>query len=155
MHQGKALQVGSPTEIYERPNSRFVADFIGETNFLPGTFVGGEGHRATVDCGGLRVVAETEHTPAPGAAVTVAVRPEKIRVHLEPVTHTPNCFAAQIEKVVYIGTDTHFQMRLGNGVLIRVRQQNLISTPDPTAYFGGQTSVYAVWPPESAQVLME
>lgn len=155
MHQGKALQVGSPTEIYERPNCRFVADFIGETNFLPGTFDGGEGHRATVDCGGLRVVAETEHAPAPGAAVTVAVRPEKIRVHLEPVTHTPNCFAAQIEKVVYIGTDTHFQMRLGNGVLLRVRQQNLVSTPDPTAYFGGQTSVYAVWPPESARVLVE
>jgi ABC-type Fe3+/spermidine/putrescine transport system ATPase subunit len=114
-----------------------------------------------VDCGNplqgdnLRVVAETDRAPAPGTAVTVAVRPEKIRVHLEPVTNTPNCFAAQIEKVVYIGTDTHFQMRLGNGVMLRVRQQNLISTPDPTAYFGGQTSVYAVWPPESAQVLVE
>jgi spermidine/putrescine transport system ATP-binding protein len=155
MHQGKALQVGSPTEIYERPNSRFVADFIGETNFLPGTLAGCEGNRAMVDCGNLRMVAETDRAPAPGTAVTVAVRPEKIRVHLEPVPNTPNCFAAQIEKVVYIGTDTHFQMRLGNGAILRVRQQNLISTPDPTAYFGGHTNVYAVWPPESAQVLVE
>jgi spermidine/putrescine transport system ATP-binding protein len=161
MHQGKALQVGSPTEIYERPNCRFVADFIGETNFLPGTLAGSKGNRAMVDCGNplqgdnLRVVAETDRALAPGTAVTVAVRPEKIRVHLEPVPNTPNCFAAQIEKVVYIGTDTHFQMRLGNGAILRVRQQNLISTPDPTAYFGGQTSVYAVWPPESAQVLVE
>jgi len=155
MNQGKALQVGSPTEIYERPNCRFVADFIGETNFMPGTLAGSKGNRAMVDCGELRVVAETDRALAPGAAVTVAVRPEKIRVHLDPVPNAPNCFAAQIEKVVYIGTDTHFQMRLGNGVMLRVRQQNLVSTPDPTAYFGGQTSVYAVWPPESAQVLVE
>ncbi len=155
MNTGKALQVGSPTEIYERPNRRFVADFIGETNFMPGTLLGCEHKHATIECGELRVVAETDRAPAPGTSVTVAVRPEKIRLHLEPVPNTPNCFAAQIEKVVYVGTDTHFQVRLSDKLTMRIRQQNLLSTPDPTAYFGGQTSVYVVWLPESAQVLVE
>jgi len=155
MNAGKALQIGTPTEIYERPNSRFVAGFIGETNFLSGRLIGCEGKRAIVECGALRVVAETGHPPAPGAEVTVAVRPEKIRLHLEPPANALNCFAARIENIVYIGTDTHFEARLNGGIKIRVRQQNLLSTPDPTAYFGGQTDVYAVWLPESAQVLVE
>jgi len=155
MSAGKALHVGTPTEIYERPNCRFVADFIGETNFLSGTLVGCEGKRATVDCGELRLVAETERAPMPGTSVTIAVRPEKIRLHLEPPPNALNCFAAHIENVVYVGTDTRFEMRLAGDHKLRVRQQNLVSTPDLTAYFGGHTDVYVVWPPEAAQVLVD
>jgi hypothetical protein len=88
------------------------------------------------------------------------VRPEKIRLHLEPPPNALNCFAAHIENVVYVGTDTRFGVRLSppgtrSGLTLRVRQQNLVSTPDPTAYFGGQTDVYVTWLPESAQVLVE
>jgi len=155
MSAGKALQVGTPTEIYERPNCRFVADFIGETNFLSGTLVGCEGKRATVDCGELRLVAETDHAPMPGKSVTIAVRPEKIRLHLEPPPNALNCFAAHIENVVYVGTDTRFQVRLAGNHKLHIRQQNLVSTPNLTAYFGGHTDVYAVWLPEAAQVLVE
>ena len=160
MSAGKALQVGSPTEIYERPNCRFVADFIGETNFLPGTLMGCEGKRATVDCGGLRVIAETDRPPAPGTRVTIVVRPEKIRLHVEPPPNALNSFPAHIEHVVYVGTDTRFEVRLAPATArselpLRIRQQNLVSTPDPTAYFGGQTEVYVTWLPESAQVLVE
>jgi len=154
MNMGKALHVGTPTEIYERPNCRFVADFIGETNFLPGTLAGCDGKRATVDCHGLRIIAETDHAPAPGTQVVVAVRPEKIRLHLEP-PNTPNCFAGHIENVVYVGTDTRFEVKLAGEHRLRVRQQNLVSTPDLTAYFGGHTDVYAAWLPEAAQVLVE
>jgi len=160
MSAGKALQVGTPTEIYERPNCRFVADFIGETNFLSGKLVGCEGKRATVDCGGLQVLAETDQPPGPGTGVTVAVRPEKIRLHVEPPPNALNCFPAHIEHVVYVGTDTRFEVRLApattlNELTMRVRHQNLVSTPDPMAYFGGQTNVYVTWLPESAQVLVE
>ncbi len=155
MSAGKALQVGTPTEIYERPNCRFVADFIGETNFLAGTLAGCEGTQAAVDCGGLRVFAETDHAPAPGTPVIVAVRPEKIRLHLEPLPNVLNCFAAHIENVVYVGTDTRFEMRLAGDHKLRVRQQNLVSTPDLTAYFSGRMDVYATWLPDAAQVLME
>jgi spermidine/putrescine transport system ATP-binding protein len=155
MSAGKALQVGTPTEIYERPNCRFVADFIGETNFMAGTLASHDGTLATVDCGGLQVVAETEQALAAGAHVIVAVRPEKIRLHLQPPPNARNCFAAHIENVVYMGTDTHFLVRLAGDLKLRVRQQNLVSTPSLTAYFGGQTEVYAAWLPEAAQVLVE
>jgi spermidine/putrescine transport system ATP-binding protein len=160
MNAGKALQVGTPTEIYERPNSRFVADFIGETNFLAGTLVRCEGKRASVDCAGLPILAETDRALTPGANVTVAVRPEKIRLHLDRPGGVTNCFSAQIENVVYVGTDTRFEVRLsaagsGGAPRLRVRQQNLISTSDPTAYFGGQRDVFVAWSPESAQVLVE
>jgi spermidine/putrescine transport system ATP-binding protein len=169
MNAGKALQVGTPTDIYERPNSRFVADFIGETNFLPGTIVACEGKSATVDCGGLQVVAEIERALAPGTQATVAVRPEKIRLVLECPPGVPNCFRARIANVVYVGTDTHFDLRLTTpihfyqGLLtsnetseirLRVRQQNLIPTFDPSAY-SASAEVYAVWLPESARVLVE
>ncbi len=160
MNAGKALQVGTPTEIYERPNSRFVADFIGETNFLPGTLVRCEGKRASVDCDGLPVVAETDGALTPGARVTVAVRPEKIRLHLDCPDRIPNCFPVQIENVVYVGTDTRFEVRLtpvgtSGAPTLRVRQQNLVSTSDPTAYFGRRRDVFITWSPESAQVLVE
>jgi spermidine/putrescine transport system ATP-binding protein len=155
MSAGKALQVGTPTEIYERPNCRFVADFIGETNFMMGTLAGHDGALATVNCGGLQIVAETDQALAAGTHVIVAVRPEKIRLHLQPLPNARNCFAAHIENVVYVGTDTHFLVRLAGDLKLRVRQQNLVSTPSLAAYFGGQTEVYVAWAPEAAQVLVE
>ncbi len=158
MNAGKALQVGAPAEIYERPNSRFVADFIGETNFIPGLVTSRDGAITTVDCGKFRVIAQTDpqaaQTPGPGASVVVAVRPEKIRLHLQPPPNAANCFDAQIEHIVYVGTDTRFEIRLVDGLRLRVRQQNLVSAPDLAAYFGGQARVYAVWLPEAAQVLV-
>jgi len=160
MSAGKVLQVGTPTEIYERPKCRFVADFIGETNFISGTLAGCEGKRARVNCGGLQIIAETDQPPAPGTGVTIAVRPEKIRLNVEPPPNALNCFPAHIEHVVYVGTDTRFEVRLAPAqtqpeLTLRVRHQNLVSTPDPMAYFGGQTNVYVTWLPESGQVLVE
>jgi len=159
MNAGKALQVGTPAEIYERPSSRFVADFIGETNFLPGVIVAREGKFATVDCGGLPVVAEMERALTLGARVTVTVRPERIRALREDSPGVPNCFRARIANVVYAGTDTHFDLRLmsaGNvtDTKLRVRQQNLIPVAEPSAYSPG-AEVYTVWLPESARVLVE
>ncbi|HER34462.1 MAG TPA: ABC transporter ATP-binding protein, partial [Halothiobacillaceae bacterium] len=91
MHQGRALQVGSPTEIYERPSCRFVADFIGETNFLNGVVEEqGDGVVCVVVGGRLRVLAETDETFPRGAQVTAAVRPEKIRLLPEPARGNHN-----------------------------------------------------------------
>jgi spermidine/putrescine transport system ATP-binding protein len=160
MSAGKALQVGTPTEIYERPGSRFVADFIGETNFLAGALACREGKRATIDCGGLAIVAETDRALAPGERVTIAVRPEKIRLHLTDPGGDPNCFPAQIQNVVYVGTDTRFEVRIfpggtGTPQSLRIRQQNVTAVPDPGAYLSVQRDVFVAWSPESAQVLEE
>jgi len=157
MHAGKVLQVGSPTEIYERPNCRFVADFIGETNFLDGVVQEQRGDLVTVLVdGSLPVTIQSDEAPRLGSQVMVAVRPEKIRLQPQPPPGEVNAFPCQVEQVVYVGTDTRFRVRLGEHVTLSVRQQNLISTPDPAAYYAdGHSPVYAVWLRDAAQILMD
>jgi spermidine/putrescine transport system ATP-binding protein len=157
MHQGRVLQIGTPTEIYERPNCRFVADFIGETNFLEGQVVAQENGHITVmirpDVKVRVLVGEADITDS---QVTVAIRPEKLRLLSEPLPSAENCLPGVIQEVVYIGTDTHFQISLCEGLTIRVRQQNRISTPDRRAYSGDRgDKVYVAWAPESTLLLQK
>lgn len=157
MHQGRVLQVGTPTEIYERPSSRFVADFIGESNFLEGVVEQQDGRLATVLVDNrLRVVAESADHVQPGMKVTTAVRPEKIRLLPRPLAGENNAFPGQVEQVVYIGTATMFKIRLSDNVVITVRQQNIISTPDQEAYSGGGGGpVTVVWPYDAGRILTD
>jgi spermidine/putrescine transport system ATP-binding protein len=167
MHQGRVLQVGSPTEIYERPSCRFVADFIGESNFLGGRVVERDAETVAVEVGErllVRAAAGPDSMLAergqlgdlfPGRTVTLAVRPEKIRLLAEPPRGLVNCFRGRVEEVVYVGTETLFRVRLEDGSLLSVRQQNIVSTRDPGAYFGGQDTVYLAWQSESTLVLLE
>jgi spermidine/putrescine transport system ATP-binding protein len=157
MHLGKVLQVGAPTEIYERPACRFVADFIGDTNFMAGVVEGQEGNQVTVRVDGrLPVVVDTEDEFSRGAEVTVAVRPEKIRLLLEPARQACNAMPCQVEQVVYVGTDTRFQVRLSDNVVLAVREQNLL-TPEVLAahHAGDDRQVYAVWACDSGRILLD
>jgi spermidine/putrescine transport system ATP-binding protein len=158
MHQGKVLQVGSPTEIYERPLRRFVADFIGDTNFFEGVVEGQEEELVTVRVDGrlpVVVLAGEGVYHAPGARVTVAVRPEKVRLLPKPPGGPHNAFPCSVEQVVYVGTDTRFRVQLAEGVSIAVREQNVISTSDPGGYYvrGGQA--YAVWLCDAGRILLD
>jgi spermidine/putrescine transport system ATP-binding protein len=134
-----------------------VADFIGDTNFLEGVVEGQEEDLVTVRVGDRLpvVVQATEgvHYP-PGSQVTVAVRPEKVRLLPEPIRGPHNGFPCSVEQVVYVGTDTRFQVRISDTVVLTVREQNVISTPDPTAYFDDEAgSSYAVWLNDACQIL--
>jgi spermidine/putrescine transport system ATP-binding protein len=157
MHQGKVLQVGSPTEIYERPSCRFVADFIGDTNFLEGVVESQQGELATVLVDkSLPVLAWVDRPLAPGLAVTVAVRPEKIRLLPRRAQGQVNSFPARVEQVVYVGTDTRFRVRLSENVALAVREQNVISTPDPHGYHSDSDSpTYATWLADAGLVLAD
>ncbi len=155
MSQGRALQVGRPGEIYDRPNCKFVADFIGETNFLEGTLAEPANGRAVVKLAeGLTVqadLAETGTTPRLGDKVTVAVRPEKL--HLRAQSAHENVLPGQVEEVVYIGTDTHYGVRLTGGQKVRVREQNMNWDDKPLAAEGERVSVS--FSQHAARVLME
>jgi spermidine/putrescine transport system ATP-binding protein len=124
MSDGLILQVGEPEEIYETPTSKFVADFIGETNFLEGEVVAQEGENVDIllgNAGVVRMATESHFTPS--QAVTVAVRPEKLRLNapLDP----GNNLHGIAEEIIYIGTDSHYGIRLENGQFLRAREQNL------------------------------
>jgi spermidine/putrescine transport system ATP-binding protein len=157
MHQGKVLQIGGPTEIYERPSCRFVADFIGDTNFLDGVVQQQEGDQVTVLVeDNLPVVVQTAESLQPGAQVTVAVRPEKIRILREPPRGDCNAFPTRVEQVVYVGTDTRFRVRLAGDTALAVRQQNVISSADSAAYYADSGEpLYACWLHGAGRLLTE
>jgi spermidine/putrescine transport system ATP-binding protein len=152
MEQGRALQVGTPTEIYERPASRFVADFIGETNFLEGTVLKRDGTYVVVDVAGMpAVLALSAEKFAPSKRVTVAVRPEKITIQEEEHRRENNCCQGTIESVVYIGTDTNYVVRLASGATMRVREQNI--APSLRKGLDEGTTAFLFWQPESSLLL--
>ena len=103
MYAGKIEQFGTPTEIYERPVSRFVASFIGTSNFFTGKVGGKVNGGYTVDCpDGMRL--GFHGTPPSDASVTVALRPESIQVARDPGGDAgPNRLRTTVEQVVYKG----------------------------------------------------
>jgi len=154
MSQGRALQIGTPTEIYERPNCRFVADFIGETNFLEGILVQVKGGQATVDVKeGIQVTGLPQGDLHVGQKVVVSVRPEKIRLLTEKPSLNINCFPARIQAMTYIGPDTRLVVRLSPSLTMSVWEQNRLSTLDPSAYFTRGEEVWVTWLPDNALVL--
>ena len=155
MSSGVALQVGGPGEIYERPNCKFVADFIGETNFLDGTVCSlPAGRSAEIELAqGVRVRADLtpDQSLINGQRVTVAVRPEKL--HLSEGHPEANRVRGRVEEVVYIGTDTQYGVRLVGGQKVRVRAQNHDPFSRPAAAAGEQVTVTFV--PQAARVLVD
>ena len=152
MNRGRVLQVGSPTDIYEHPASRFVADFIGETNFLEGQVSALDGDLATVALDTFRVTSTYAQRPAVGQTVTVAVRPEKIRLSRQPL-EGPNAFEGRVEDMIYIGKDSDYRVRIGRATRLRVRVQNRAASPEE-APVPGETA-WVQWPPPSARLLQE
>ena len=121
MSGGKILQVGSPWEIYDRPAERFVADFIGETNFLVGEVKSIEGEAATVTLSsGAEISATFPSGTKPQGRVTVVIRPE----HARTVEPGAGLLSGAVSNAVYLGTDTHIHVTLDDGTNFVVRQQN-------------------------------
>jgi spermidine/putrescine transport system ATP-binding protein len=150
MNAGEVLQIGAPEEIYERPANRFVADFIGETNFMEGILEGWDsGEAAVLVDGELLVRVPSETRVDRGRQVVVAVRPE--RVSIQPDSPDPRAVRGMIEEVVYTGTDTRYLVRLTEGTVVTVRQQN--TGAGAGASFPAGQSVYLHWQPESSQLL--
>jgi spermidine/putrescine transport system ATP-binding protein len=152
MNQGHVLQVGSPAEIYENPANRFVADFIGETNFLDGQLAGRDGTAARLQVDGLTLWAGASNdTPSSGPA-TVAVRPEKIRLQREKLDGR-NAFDGTVELVTYVGKDSDYRVRLGPQAVVRVRVQNVAAGAWSGVAVGDR--VWVSWPEEAARVLLD
>lgn len=140
MNHGKALQVGNASDIYESPNCRFVADFIGETNFINGRVQSQQGRTVTVGLGdGSTLRADCDgHVPA-GTEISVAVRPEKM--HINPDRPLDNQFRGRVVSMVYIGTDTHYGVKIANDQVVRVREQNNMPGSRPLAQPGDELVV--------------
>jgi putrescine transport system ATP-binding protein len=121
MDRGWLRQVARPAEIYEQPNSRWVADFVGDVNVFEGR-VSEDGLSVEGTAAGtLRATAKIDAKP--GATVWLAVRPEKMRVTLEPPATSPrqppeNCAAGTIVDIGYLGELTIYKLRLIDGAIV-------------------------------------
>ncbi len=119
MNEGRIVQIGRPRDIYARPQSRFVADFVGTTNFIDATVaepVGNDGHyRVATSCGAL-VVRSTEPLRR-GAAATFSIRPENIRVATAASPDAPNVWQGVVENRAYLGDFQDLQVKVGPAVL--------------------------------------
>lgn len=147
MNQGEVLQVGVPSMVYERPTSRFVADFIGETNFLAGKIRSVDNGLAEVEIDGLEPIVGVVAGDWPvGSEATMTVRPEKITISRDRPAKPANVVQGQVQEVIYLGTDTNYLVRAGHGDVIRVRQQNETAAAAEPGFAVGD-SVYLSWHP--------
>lgn len=154
MRGGKIEQIGTPTDIYERPRTTFVADFIGNTNLF-------RGHIEASDASSLQMITPTglqiviQHKLSSDAAshandLVVSVRPEKIRLSLSPPESKINCFEGRLQNVMYLGTHVQYVVELVSGDRIMVMLPNVTNKlPD------ANTPVYARWSPTDCLALEE
>ena len=146
MSAGEVQQIAAPEEIYERPVNRFVADFIGETNFLEGQIEASGGPVLTLPGGASLAIADDGGKA--GRAVSVAIRPERAEI----AKPGGEGLAGTVDTVVYFGTDTVYYLTLDGGEPFKVRVQNREGAR--RAFAAGDRIVARV-APDAVQVLAD
>ncbi|HXH04165.1 MAG TPA: polyamine ABC transporter ATP-binding protein [Candidatus Competibacteraceae bacterium] len=155
MCSGEIMQVATPAEIYEYPNSRYVAEFIGDVNIL-------EGHLEQTDASHTRIVSHevgcaihAAHgvDAAIGSTVWVALRPEKLAISLEPPADPGvNCMIGEVWDIGYIGNLSIYHVRLPGGKMITSAQTNRVRLVERTITW--EDKVYLTWQPDAGVVLV-
>jgi spermidine/putrescine ABC transporter ATP-binding subunit len=128
MANGEVLQIETPTGLYEKPNCRFVADFIGNMNFFDGSLQSSSNGDAIVDAGPLGPVEAAINGLESGVGddITVAIRPEKIGLHLELPAGDANVVEARMGPTAYLGDRSHYHVFLeGRDQPVAVAVQNV------------------------------
>ena len=145
MDQGRLVQIGTPAEIYERPDSRFVADFVGEVNLFEGELIAG------FNCPGARRrgldradPAALRHQLPEGAAAALAVRPEKLVLsHAPPIGFA---IAATVSSIGYQGGGSMVHLATEQGMALKAHLPSAAA-----AGFGRGAPVWASWAPEDGR----
>jgi putrescine transport system ATP-binding protein len=150
MDRGRLMQVAPPAAIYEQPNSRWVADFVGDVNLFEGR-LGADGLSVEGTAAGrLQVAAKADAEP--GAVVWVAVRPEKVRIsHQAPMPGLDNCVAGTVVDVGYLGDTSIYRLRIRDGSQIKVAVANAGVRTDRAVAVDDE--VWLIWPAEAGMVL--
>ena len=124
MNEGRVAQVGRPEDLYDRPCDRFVASFIGESNFLPGVVRGIEDDVVVAECGGATMRAIAAGRPAAGDAVMLATRPERIRFAdaERPATAAHNRVGAIVTEAVFAGERCRYLLQVPGGAAMVLKE---------------------------------
>ncbi|MER2605270.1 MAG: ABC transporter ATP-binding protein [Siculibacillus sp.] len=154
MNHGELVQVAPPSEIYEQPNSRYVADFIGDINLIEGRVAAVEGMRISMRSEHPAVAIEIEDDAAtePGATAWLALRPEKVRIgHEAPAEGAINAVAGTVWDIGYIGDTSIYHVKLDGGATMRATVANVSRTVDrPISW---EDRVWLTWSRDAGVVL--
>ena len=150
MNEGEIVQIGEPTQIYERPASRFVADFIGSVNMF-------EGKVDTAAPDAMRIITESVGPVlvkpieglTHGQSVSVALRPEKLTISRTELTGD-TVLHGMVEDVAYMGNLSIFRVRLANGTLVRITRSSRLADQEPISW---DQEIWAQWGVASGVVL--
>ncbi|HWW78859.1 MAG TPA: ABC transporter ATP-binding protein [Steroidobacteraceae bacterium] len=154
MDRGKVVQVGTPAEIYEFPQTRFVADFVGTTNLFEGVVASCAPGLTTVSCGetGCDLLVDDVGRFTPGQRVWVALRPEKIRLSKQPAEASrANQLRGTVHQLGYLGNRCTYQVKTASGKLITVFSQNERRTSEWSIDWSDE--VYVSWNADAAVLL--
>lgn len=126
MDKGKVMQLATPAEVYEAPNSRFVADFIGNVSMFEGTVSKSNGGVLEIEAkDGFVIKTESAEAHTLGASIAYAIRPEKFTVSKQkPSANAVNAVEGDIWDIAYLGDMTVFHVKLGSEKVIKISQMN-------------------------------
>lgn len=151
MSEGSFLQVGTPADIYETPTSKFVANFVGSVNMLPGTITEEAADHVVIECADCAQHIGHGVTGYEGMEVTVAIRPEKIDLSYEKPEGSANMAQGEVAELSYFGSYTMYHIRLASGAMLKVHIENDERGHDNAPTWGDK--VWAYWPDTSQVVL--
>jgi putrescine transport system ATP-binding protein len=153
MNQGRIVQVGTPYEIYEFPNNRFVAEFIGNVNIFEGVLVEDEPAYVVIESRELggRIYVGHGVSAAPEATVWAAIRPEKMVLTREEPSGEYNKAAGVVKEIAYMGDLSVYLVKLQSGKTVRITRPN--TTRHEEGRITWDEHVWVSWEPESAVVV--
>ena len=144
MNEGKIEQMGSPADLYDNPETAFVANFLGQSNLIKGTIVGNDGDSFIADLYGQKISLPKHRSHAVDSSMYAGIRPEKFRISLIGTPVTGNVLTGgRIEDVSYIGVSTQYQVEMPWGQELMVFEQN----DDGVAPFNKGDAVNISWAP--------
>jgi putrescine transport system ATP-binding protein len=157
MDAGVIRQIGQPIEVYEQPNCRMTAEFIGSVNIFEGTLSVDEPDHAQINCPDLPVPIHVAHgvVGSFGMQLAFALRPEKVRVDKEKPANAHNFARGVIEDIAYLGSHSIYHLRLPSGkkVLASVANSDRLVTGDDAPRLTWNDEVYLSWSEKSGVVL--
>ncbi|HKS57372.1 MAG TPA: polyamine ABC transporter ATP-binding protein [Steroidobacteraceae bacterium] len=154
MEAGRIVQTGTPKDIYEYPNCKYVAEFIGNINVFQGQMVEDEPDHVRIASPELEGTIYVNHgvSAASDAVVWAAVRPEKIQISVAPPEQTDNVTRGVVKEIAYMGDMSIYLVQLGTGKMMRITQPNAYRHADDITW---DQQVYLHWHDSSPVVLIE
>ncbi len=157
MNHGIIAQIGTASQIYEQPATRYVADFVGDINLIEGKVTAVEGGVATLRCESVdaTVIAETGlGDVALGADAGFAIRPEKVQISLEaPPAGTPNVLTGEVWDIGYLGDISVYRVRLAGGSIVKATVANLTRIVERPITW--EDKVFLTWPADAGVILLK